>query len=502
MRVAGVEQAAAFMERCHHLGHPVLFQAARTSLTGGAIPQGEIVLSVERLDGIGPVERHGEGGRITVGAGVRLRELQRHVASRGLYFPPVPTYQEAMVGGTLSTNAGGAASFKYGVTRHWVQALEVVLFDGDVLQIERGQARVPAGRTFEIELTNGSRLSVPTPTHCLPALKKISAGYHAADPLDLVDLFIGAEGTLGLVTAATLELVREPPAVVTGLTFLPSEERLLGLAEALRRAAERARATGDDRGPDVRAVESIDVHGLDLLRAHGDSRRLRVSVPPRAGAALLFELELPEPTTDEQAQRVVERWLDGDAATVDAPLTRLLGILGDHDAVDSLELAFPDDERRRRALLEFREAVPTRVNEILSERRRADPQVEKVGGDLIVPFDRLAEMLEIYRGGFERRGLEYAIWGHVSDGNMHPNAIPRDRGEVALGFEALLEFADEAVRRGGAPLSEHGVGRNPVKQRILERFVGAEAIMSMRRIKQALDPHGRLAPGVLFPPDP
>ncbi len=107
-------------------------------------------------------------------------------------------------------------------------------------------------------------------------------------------------------------------------------------------------------------------------------------------------------------------------------------------------------------------------------------------------------MVEIYRRGFERRGLDYAIWGHLGDGNLHPNALPRDADEVRRAFEAQLEFADEALRRGGCPLSEHGVGRSPLKQELLRRFLGDEAVAGMRRVKDALDPEGRFAPGVLF----
>jgi D-lactate dehydrogenase (cytochrome) len=139
------------------------------------------------------------------------------------------------------------------------------------------------------------------------------------------------------------------------------------------------------------------------------------------------------------------------------------------------------------------------VNEILSARRRDDPGVRKVGGDLIVPFDELPEMVRIYERGFRSRGLAYAIWGHLSDGNLHPNGLPASGEEAARGWEALLEFAEEAARRGGSPLSEHGVGRSPLKQEVLRRFLGDDAVASMRAVKRALDPEGRFAPGVLFP---
>ena len=117
---------------------------------------------------------------------------------------------------------------------------------------------------------------------------------------------------------------------------------------------------------------------------------------------------------------------------------------------------------------------------------------------MIVPFDRFPEMLAVYRAGYERRGLDYAIWGHMSDGNVHPNVIPRDFDDVLKGREAILEFGREVARLGGCPLAEHGVGRSPVKQTLLRQLYGEAGIDQMRAVKLAPDPDWKLAPGVLF----
>jgi len=491
-------EAAAFLRLARERGSSVLPQAARSSLTGGAVPHGEVVVSTERLTDCDGLGRWSSGARWRAGPGVRLRELQADLAARGFYYPPVPTYDEAMLGGTISTNAGGAATFKYGATRRWIHGLRVLLFNGDLLLIERGESQARPGEVFRIGLSDGAELRVPAPRYRLPELKKLSAGYHAADPLDLVDLFVGAEGTLGLISGATIEVVPLPPAVLTGVVFLPSTPRALALAAALRDAALAARRGRDPLGPDVRAIEWLDGESLQILRRSGAARRLRVELPVEAGGALLFELELPRPLGAAAAQDLVAASFEQRPACADHPVLRLCAILGDHGALDALELAWPGDERRRGELTELREAVPRCVAEILTERRRTGGGVEKVGGDLIVPCERLPEMVEVYREGFRRRGLEFALWGHVADGNLHPNALPNDADEVRRGFDALLEFGAEAARRGGSPLSEHGVGRNAVKQELLRRFLGDGALAEMRRIKLALDPDRRFAPGVLF----
>ncbi len=502
-RAAGVlrsddpEEAAFFMRATAGRGIPVLAQAARSSLTGGAVPHGEVVISTERWTSLGGVVPGGARGTVSAGAGVRLRDLQAALADRGWYYPPVPTYQEAMIGGTAATNAGGAATFKYGVTRGWVRGLTVILANGDVLEVERGAHRARPGERFRIVTSGGSALDVPVPEHRLPPLKKISAGYWSEDPLDLVDLFVGSEGTLGVIASVTLDVVPRPAATLTGLAFVTDPGALLALAGSMRDAALAARRRDDPRGPDVRAIESLDARCLDLLRAHGDLRRLRVAVPDAARAALLFEMEAREAMDREAVEDALGSWLEGRAP--DGPLPRLFSLLDAAGAMDGLEIAFPGDEARDRALHEFREAVPKRVNEILAARRRTDPAVRKMGGDLVVPFERLGEIVRAYEDGFTRRGLEFAIWGHASDGNLHPNALARNAREMALAEEALREFAERAAALGGAPLSEHGVGRSPLKQDLMRRFVGEAALSRMREIKRALDPEGRLSPGVLFP---
>ncbi len=497
-RVESEAQASALLADTRSSGEAILFQAARTSLTAGAVPRGEIVVSVERMRAIGPIERRPGGGRALVEPGVRLDDLRRELERSELYYPPVPTYEQAWIGGAVSTNAGGAASFKYGATRAWVRALRVVLEDGDVIEVERGEELARPGGELAVRRTDGSITRVPVPRYTLPPVKKLSAGYHAGDPLDLVDLFIGAEGTLGLITRVTLDLVPLPAGLVTALVFVPDLERSIALADDLRRAALAARAAGDARGPDVRAIEVVDARGLALVSEAGDAARLRVRVPAAAGAAVFLDLELAERPSTAALEETLAAAVDGSTGA-DSPVARLLAILGRHASYDEMELALPGDETRRAALRELREAVPRRVSELLAARRHAAPGVRKVAGDLIVPFDRVAEIVACYEAGFRARGLDHAIWGHLSDGNLHPNALARNEREVELGIEALHEFAEAATRLGGAPLSEHGVGRDPIKQRMLRRFLGDAAIAEMRAIKRALDPTFRLAPGVLFP---
>ena len=151
-------------------------------------------------------------------------------------------------------------------------------------------------------------------------------------------------------------------------------------------------------------------------------------------------------------------------------------------------------------MFELREAVPASVNALIAAAKaRVHPDIEKTAGDMVVPFERLRDSLALYRRTFAARGLDYAIWGHVSDGNLHPNVVPASVADVESGMDAIREIGREVTRMGGAPLAEHGVGRSPLKQALLRDLYGDEGIEAMRAVKRALDPEWKLAPGVLFP---
>ena len=169
--------------------------------------------------------------------------------------------------------------------------------------------------------------------------------------------------------------------------------------------------------------------------------------------------------------------------------------------MDDVQIAVPGDHARMAQLLALREEVPASVNSRIGRAKQdVDQRIEKPAGDMIVPFDHLEELLASYEREFERRRLDVAVWGHISDGNLHPNVLPRSFADVESGRAAILEVGREAIRLGGSPLAEHGVGRNLVKQQLLEALYGRAGIDEMRAVKRTLDPDWKLAPGVLFPP--
>ena len=471
----------------------VLPIGAQSSVTGGATPTGGLLLSTEKLKTIDAVD----ATHVRAGAGVPLDALQEYLAREGRWYPPTPTFTGAFVGGVIATNAAGAATFKHGTTRHWIDGLTVVLPCGHVLDLERGEVTADAGRRFEIVCPCGTRL-VTTPSYRMPAVPKCSAGYFAAPEMDLIDLFIGAEGTLGVMTGAVVRVAPVKPAIAFALIPVRTERQGVALVRDIRTAAEATWRAHDPNGIDVAAIEHLDRRCLEVLREDGADRAQSITIPDDTGLLLVVQLELAPETSAERAFEDVATALE--SANGGSAIGRFARLLAAHDAFDRTELAMPGDTRRMNQMLALREAAPVGVNRRVGDAKRlVDSRIDKTAGDMVVPFDRFEDLLAIYRTGYERRGLDYAIWGHISDGNVHPNVIPRTYEDVVAGREAILEFGREAIRLGGSPLAEHGVGRSSLKQKLLRELYGDAGIEEMRNVKRAIDPDFKLAPGVLFP---
>jgi len=456
----------------------ILSVGAQSSLTGGATPLGDVVLSTERLTAL-----HVEGDRVRVGAGVTLQAIQDALTASGRWLPPVPTYLGATAGGAVATCAAGAATFKYGTVRSWVQGITVVLANGEVLALERGRRRA-------------SEL-IDVPALRMPDVPKSSAGYYVAPDMDLVDLFIGSEGTLGVIAEVVFLTAKQPAARCHALVPVADEATGIQLAGDLRAAAMQTWRTRDPRGIDLSAIEHIDARSIGIVQADGVDRKLEITLPSGAGIVLLIEIELSAEATSADLWRQLETARDQEG--VDSPLRRFCRLLDRHGTLDDAEIALPGNRARAAAFAELREAVPAGVNRrVALAQQQIDPRIYKTAADMIVPFDRFDEMMRTCRRLCAERDLDLAVWGHISDGNVHPNIIPKSADDVTRGQEAILALGDAVIALGGSPLAEHGVGRSLIKQELLRRLYGAAGIDAMRTIKCTLDPRGVLAPGVVF----
>ena len=295
-------EAAAALRAASAAGIPVTAAGAGTGVTGGRVPQGGWVLSLEKL-----ARLEIEDGFATAGAGVLLRDLHAAAQRAGQLYPPDPTETGASVGGTIATNASGSRSFRYGSTRRWVEGLRVVTADGTAREFRRGEA-----------------VDFALPAIPLPAVTKNTAGYLLHEGMDWVDLFAGSEGTLGVITEARLKLLPAPRAVLAGVVFFAADEAAV---EAVENWRETARP---------RMLEYMDGHSLELLRSRFPE------IPGAAQAAILMDQDL-----DSEDDPEVDRWLERIEAA---------GAMGE-DSWFATSAA--DRERFRR----FRHSLPELVND-------------------------------------------------------------------------------------------------------------------------------------------
>ncbi|PWU08125.1 MAG: FAD-binding oxidoreductase [Terriglobia bacterium] len=380
----------AVLREASAAGIPVTIAGAGTGLTGARVPLGGWVVSLEKFTRL-----EIEPGHARAGAGVLLRDLHAAAQSTGQFYPPDPTEAGASLGGTIATNASGSRSFKYGATRRWIERLRVILADGRVMDVARGDA---------IDFDPGT---IP-----LPNVRKNTAGYLLKPGMDWIDLFTGSEGTLGVVTGAQLRLLPAPQNVLAGVIFFPDDESALDAVDVWRSASE------------ARMLEYFDAPSLSLLRQRFPE------VPAAAGAAILFDQELESGDPGEWIARIEaskalvnDSWLAQSAA---------------------------DRERFRR----FRHALPELVND--TARRNG---TLKMGTDYAVPLLRNREMLAYYRQrlakDFPGRN---AIFGHIGDAHVHVNLFSSP-GDAQAATDLMLEFARKAVELGGTVSAEHGLGR-------------------------------------------
>ena len=441
----------------------LVLRGAGSAMGGGNVGAGVMVdltaMTDRRLD-IDPVAR-----TATCSAEVTLGEIEQAAAPLGLRLPPDPSSARwATSGGVFSTNASGPRSLRYGSVRPWALGATIITADGDALMLRRGQQAplTPAVRRFEAEVAPRLRANAGEISERFPRTRKNSSGYALDAWLesgDLLDLFIGAEGTLGVVTEITWKL--DPiPAFRSALQVeVPALDRIATVIAALV-------ATG----PSV--CELLDRTFLDVVR-NGTAGAL-VNVPD-AEAVLLLEYEEDSAAALEAALARGEAAARSVGASVRRPST-------------AEEQA--DIWRLRHAASPILARLPT--------TQRSMQVVE----DGCVPVKCLAEYLQLLRDAAAQRGLPIVLFGHAGDGHVHANLLPdTTRPGWTDGVASLFAAVSAGVAAlGGTPAGEHGDGR--LRAGLMELVYGTEVTGLFRRVKECFDPLGILNPGVILPAVP
>jgi D-lactate dehydrogenase (cytochrome) len=443
-----IEEVSEILARANRDRIPVTVSGAGTGTVGGRVPFGGLVLATDKLNHIHRIVHEGDGGFAVLEPGVVLADLQRAVDQEGLLYPPDPTERGCFVGGTVATNASGARTFKYGPTRNYIRRLKVVLASGEILDLRRGEIRadvVGRMRVGEIEFK--------LPDYRMPATRKNASGYFVAPEMDAIDLFIGSEGTLGVVCEIEVKLLPKPSGLLSGVVFFANEADVLALVREVRQHV------------DARAVEFFDTESLNFLRGKYPA------IPTEAVGAIFFEQE----TDESNEESVLNQWLT---------------LLDQHHAL--ADSWFATNEQDQAKLREFRHQLPVLMNEWFSHYKQ-----RKVSTDMAVPDEAFPGLFDLYKTTLQSSGLRYTVFGHIGDNHVHVNILPRDDSEAARARELYVDFLKYAASVGGTLSAEHGVGK--LKRDYLRLFYTDDQLRQMASLKNALDPNGILGRGNIFP---
>jgi len=428
VRPGSTAEVAAVVRACTRHGTSLVPQGGNTGLVGASVPDDsgrQVLLSTQRLQRIRGIDS--ANLTMTVEAGCVLQTVQDAAAAKDLLFPlSLAAEGSCTIGGNLATNAGGTQVLRYGNARELCLGLEVVTADG--------------------EIWDG-----------LSGLRKDNTGY------DLRDLYIGSEGTLGLITAATLRLYPRPAARMTALAALPSMDAAVAL---LQRAQARLAAS-------LTGFEVMNQFSLDLVRKHFP--QLPQPLPPSPWTVLM---EASDHESEAHARALFEALLE--QAFED-------GVITDAAVAESLE--------QSKALWHLRESIPLAHAE----------EGLNIKHDISVPVSRIPAFVASTDAALEAHlpGVRLVDFGHLGDGNLHYN-VQAPAGVPGASFLAEHEAQvnrivyDAVTAHGGSISAEHGVG--VLKREELAQRKSAVALGLMRSIKQALDPHGRFNPGRLLVP--
>lgn len=465
-----ISEISQILREANETKTPVTVSGARTGTVGGAIPFGGMVISLEKLNKIRSIDK--ESQTAVVEPGVILGDFQKAVEAEGLFYPPDPTEWSCQIGGTVATNASGSRSFKYGATRGFVQGLQIVLADGDEINVKRGDAVSASGEEISLTSVRGKIYKIRPPTYERPCVRKNVSGYFNAQPLDVIDLFIGSEGTLGVITEIELSLLKKRESSFSGIVFFEKEDDLLGLVKEVKEGSFASRKCYQDDRPltsiDASLIEYFDDHALKFISEKFPE------VPTDVAGAVYFEQE----TTAENEDEMLEQW------------SNLLKSYG----ADLDGSWFTTNAQDREKLREFRHALPVSVNERVVKNRQ-----KKIGTDMAVPDDVFPGFLRFYKETLDASGLDYVIFGHIGDCHLHANMLPKNEAEAEKARRIYGRCVAQAIMLGGTVSAEHGIGK--LKRKYLAAMMGERYLAEMAELKRTFDPNGILGRGNMFSED-
>jgi D-lactate dehydrogenase (cytochrome) len=495
VKVVDATQVASALLACAKNRVPVTVSAGRTSITGASVPVSGIVMDISGLSGFDPQDPS------VVGPGTVLEDYRTGLDALGFFYPPDPTSQDSCaIGGNVACNASGALSYLYGPTRDYIQGLEVAFTNGSLLRFKRGDFVARNGR-FHIP---GKLFTPPLEYDMNPGVPNIemkswrrlknAAGLFSGQEPDLVDLFIGSEGILGVITEIRTRLVPKRNPYFALLLYTRSRRQTVELTQSLDLFRRAHMEDDPDALSRLKALKGKD-EILSWFRKSGSGAPLIIPscmewfssscsgllTEPRASTlsesygAIFIEQEYPE---DDDPYDFAEAWNDF--------LETFNNRRRPNESPVFAQVAI--DERKIREIRHDRLMVPERLNQLIT------PGMVKIGTDFATPMENLETVMELYDTRLPKE-ISYTF-GHIGNAHVHSNIVPRTLEQEQEVKEIYLELAARICELGGSVSAEHGIGK--LKRKALEMMFGRKGINEMIRVKRDFDPSMVLNQGNIF----
>ncbi len=453
------DEIPPFLTRMSEEKTPVTVVGALTGNTASALAFGGAVLSLEKLNKIGDIEKIScDTAKITVQAGARISDIKAKAYKEGWMYPPDPTEKNATIGGNIATNASGGRGFKYGVTRDYVLALKVFFTDGSQSYIERGNYIADDKGEIIFDTDKGNR-KVTLPKYRLPVIKN-AAGYYNYPHADLVDVLIGSDGTLCVTTEAVLKLIPHFKDVFGGIIFFEKRDDAYSFVRKVKELSKEKKSISP------MSLEYFDKNALLLIRQDYSV------IPENVEAGIMFEQDVY--TGDFDA--LMDKWV------------RVI----EESGINTEKVWFASNLAEQEEFRAFRHRIPERVNERVKKNG-----IPKVGTDFAVPEGKLPEIVDFCEKEFEKAGLFNLTFGHIGENHLHANIIASNEEEYKSTREMYARIAQKAVDLGGTVSAEHGIGK--LKHIFLEKMLGKEGFKEMAAFKKSFDASGILGQDNIFP---
>ncbi|MCA6070344.1 MAG: FAD-binding oxidoreductase [Endomicrobium sp.] len=455
----------SFLSEMSKTNTPVTVAGALTGNTASGLAFGGAILSLEKLNKIGEIERVDDSNAvIVVQSGAKTNDIKLKAYGAGWMYPPDPTEKNASIGGNISTNASGGRGFKFGVTRDYIKALKVVFSDGSISFVERGKYFADGNGAITFDTNKGKKCTM-LPRYHLPVIKN-AAGYYNYTKADLVDVFIGSEGTICVIVEAVLKLIPHFKEVFGGIVFFEKRNDAYEFVNKIKTISKKTKEGCLKNSISAMSLEYFDKNALLLIRNDYPI------IPENIEAGIMFEQDVYE----DNQEVLTEKWVK----------------VIESSNIDLEKIWFASTVEEQEKFRIFRHRIPERVNEMVKKNK-----IPKVGTDFAVPEGKLPEIIDFCDREFAKAGVFNLTFGHIGENHLHANIVAASKGEYEKCRQVYANIAGKVVELGGTVSAEHGIGK--LKHIFLEKMLGEEGFKEMAKFKKSFDESGILGQNNIFP---